>query len=276
MKRREFITLLGGAAAWPRAAHAQQSDKTRRIGVMIALPEGDPELKKWIAAFLRGLEKLGWSDGQNVRVDYRFAPAGARAPELAKELLALQPDVVVAFSVPVTVAFQRATHTVPIVFIGIADAIEQGFVRSLAHPEGNLTGLTMNEASVSGKYLSMLRRLIRNSHTWPSWPIPKLLPTMIYTSGEQSLRRHRSGSRFNSPQSRMTQPMSNVSLLPSRMPCRKEAWSWWEIARQTPIAISSSRALPSTDYQQCTGTPSLSPQAASCRMGSTSSMSSAC
>jgi putative ABC transport system substrate-binding protein len=160
LKRREFVRLLGGAAAaWPLAVHAQQSDKMRRIGVMIALPEGDPELKKWIAAFLRGLEKLGWSDGQNVRVDYRFAPAGARAPELAKELLALQPDVVVAFSVPVTVAFQRATHTVPIVFIGIADAIEQGFVRSLAHPEGNLTGLTMYEASVSGKYLSMLKEI---------------------------------------------------------------------------------------------------------------------
>jgi putative ABC transport system substrate-binding protein len=160
LRRREFITLLGGAAVvWPLAGRAQQSDKMRRIGVMIALPEGDPELKKWIAAFLRGLEKLGWSDGQNVRVDYRFAPAGARAPELAKELLALQPDVVVAFSGPVTVAFQRATHTVPIVFIGIADAIAQGFIRSLAHPDRNLTGLTMYEASVSGKYLSMLKEM---------------------------------------------------------------------------------------------------------------------
>jgi putative tryptophan/tyrosine transport system substrate-binding protein len=155
--RREFITLLGGAACvWPLAAHAQQ---TRRIGVMIALPEGDPELKKWLAAFQQGLEKLGWSEGRNVQIDYRFAPAGARAPEFAKELLALNPDLVLAFSGPATVAFQRATHTIPIVFIGIADAIAQGFVRSLAHPDGNLTGLTMYEASVSGKYLSMLKEI---------------------------------------------------------------------------------------------------------------------
>jgi putative tryptophan/tyrosine transport system substrate-binding protein len=157
VKRREFITLLGSAACvWPLAAHAQQ---TRRIGVMIALPEGDPELKKWLAAFRQGLEKLGWSEGRNVQIDYRFAPAGARAPEFAKELLALHPDVVLAFSGPATVAFQRATHTIPIVFIGIADAIAQGFVRSLAHPDGNLTGLTMYEASVSGKYLSMLKEI---------------------------------------------------------------------------------------------------------------------
>jgi putative ABC transport system substrate-binding protein len=160
MRRRKFITLLGGAAvAWPLAARAQQADRMRRIGVMIALPEGDPELKKWLTAFRQGLEKLGWSEGRNVRIDYRFAPAGARAPELAKELLALQPDVVFTFSGPATIAFQRATHTVPIVFIGIADAIEQGFVRSLSHPDGNLTGLTMYEASVSGKYLSMLKEI---------------------------------------------------------------------------------------------------------------------
>jgi putative ABC transport system substrate-binding protein len=93
-KRREFITLLGGAAAaWPLVARAQQPDQMRRIGVMIALPEDDPELKKWLAAFRQGLEKLGWSDGRSVHIDYRFAPAGARAPMLAKELLALQPDV---------------------------------------------------------------------------------------------------------------------------------------------------------------------------------------
>jgi len=157
--RRRFVTLLGGAAAaWPLPARSQQSDM-RRIGVMIALPEGDTELKKWIGAFLRGLEKLGWVEGRNVRVDYRFAPAGFRAPEFARELIGLKPDVVVAFSSPATIAFRRATHLVPIVFIGIADAIEQGFVGSLAHPDGNLTGLTMYEPSVSGKYLGMLKEI---------------------------------------------------------------------------------------------------------------------
>jgi putative ABC transport system substrate-binding protein len=156
MRRREFITLLGGAAAWPLPAHAQQ---TRRIGVMIALPEGDPELKKWLAAFRQALERLGWSEGRNVHFEYRFTPAGARAQELAKELLALQPDVILAFSTPVTAAFQRETHTVPIVFIGIADAVGQGFVPSLAQPGGNFTGLTMFEASVAGKWLGMLKEI---------------------------------------------------------------------------------------------------------------------
>ena len=160
MKRREFISLLGGAGiAWPLAVRAQQSEPMRRVGVLIALPEDDPELQKWIAAFRRGLEKLGWSERRNVQLDYRFAPAGARAPALAKELLALHPDVILAFSTPVAAAFQRETRTIPIVFIGIADAVAQGFVHSLARPEGNLTGLTMYEASVSGKYLSMLKEI---------------------------------------------------------------------------------------------------------------------
>jgi len=159
VKRREFIVLLDGAAAWPLAARAQQSESMRRVGVLIALPENDPELQKWIAAFRRGLEKLGWSEGRNVRLDYRFAPAAAGAPALAKELLALHPDVILAFSTPVAAAFQRETRTIPIVFIGIADAVAQGFVHSLARPGGNLTGLTMYEASVSGKYLSMLKEI---------------------------------------------------------------------------------------------------------------------
>ena len=120
MKRRQFITLLGGTAAWPLAARGQQ---TRRIGVVIALPDGDPELKKWLAAFRQGLDQLGWSEGRNVHIDYRFAPAGAHAEEFAKELLALQPDVILAFSTPVTAAFQQQTRTIPIVFIGIADAV---------------------------------------------------------------------------------------------------------------------------------------------------------
>jgi putative ABC transport system substrate-binding protein len=159
VKRREFIGLLGGAATLPLAARAQQTEPMRRVGVLIALPENDPELQKWIAAFRRGLEKLGWSEGRNVQLDYRFAPAAARAPALAKELLALRPDVILAFSTPVAAAFQRETRTIPIVFIGIADAVAQGFVHSLARPEGNLTGLTMYEASVSGKYLSMLKEI---------------------------------------------------------------------------------------------------------------------
>jgi len=157
MNRREFIALICGATiASTLAASGQQ---LRRIGVMIALAEGDPELKKWLTAFRQRLELLGWSEGRNVQIDYRSSPAGARAAELARELLALHPDVILAFSTPVAAAFQRETRTIPIVFIGIADAVAQGFVHSLARPEGNLTGLTMYEASVSGKYLSMLKEI---------------------------------------------------------------------------------------------------------------------
>jgi len=156
LKRRDFITLLGGAAAWPIAARAQHP---RRIGVVIALPESDQELKKWLAALRQGLDQLGWSEGRNVRLDYRFAPAGAHAKEFAKELLTLQPDVILAFSTPVTAAFQQQTRTIPIVFIGIADAVGQGFVASLTRPDGNLTGLTMYEASVTGKWLEMLKEI---------------------------------------------------------------------------------------------------------------------
>ena len=126
---------------------------------LIALPESDPELKKWLAAFGQALERLGWSENRNVHLDYRFTPAGAHAQELAKEMLALQPDVILAFSTPVTAAFQREIRTVPIVFIGIADAVGQGFVPSLTHPGGNLTGLTMYEASVTGKWLEMLKEI---------------------------------------------------------------------------------------------------------------------
>src|SRR5262245_4431952 len=131
----------------------------RRIGIMIALPEGDPELKKWLTAFRQRLEILGWAEGRNVQIDYRFSPAGARAAEFAKELLALNPEVILAFSTPVAASFQRETRTVPIVCMSIADAVAQGFVHSLARPEGNITGLTMYEASVSGKYLSMLKEI---------------------------------------------------------------------------------------------------------------------
>jgi hypothetical protein len=111
VKRRKFITLLVSAAAgWPLGARAQQ---IRRIGVMIALPEGDPELKRWIEAFRQGLEKVGWSEGGNVQIDYRFAPAGVRAPEHAKERLALRPDVILAFSTPRLSCEQGGDHAFP-------------------------------------------------------------------------------------------------------------------------------------------------------------------
>jgi putative tryptophan/tyrosine transport system substrate-binding protein len=159
MKRREFITLLGGAAARPLAASAQQSDQVRRIGTLLALAEDDPETKARLAAFRQGLEKRGWSEGRNVRIDYRFAPDSAQVQVLAKELVALQPDVILAQSTPVTAALQRESRTIPIVFAIVADPIGSGFVASLPRPGGNITGVMLYEASVTGKWLAMLKEI---------------------------------------------------------------------------------------------------------------------
>jgi putative tryptophan/tyrosine transport system substrate-binding protein len=160
MRRREFITLLGGAAAaWPVVARAQQPDGMRRIGVLIGFAEDDPEAKARLAAFRQGLEKRGWSEGRNVRIDYRYAPAGAQAQVLAKELVALQPDVILAHSTPVTAALQRESRTIPIVFAVVADPLGSGFVASLPRPGGNITGVMQYEASVTGKWLAMLKEI---------------------------------------------------------------------------------------------------------------------
>ena len=122
MKRREFITSLGSAAAtWTLAARAQQREWIRRIGVLIALAQSDPEAKAWVAGFLQGLAKRGWSEDRNLQIDYRFALAGAQAQVLAKELVALQPDVIFAMPTPAVAALQRESHDIPIVFAAVAD-----------------------------------------------------------------------------------------------------------------------------------------------------------
>ena len=148
MKRREFITLLGGAAvAWPLAARGQHLDPVRRIGVLFG-PEDDPQVKAQLAAFRYGLDRLGWSDGRNVQIDYRFASATKDTTQvLASELIAPQPDVIFVDSTRYTAAVQRQTRTIPIVFNGVADPIGAGFIASLARPSGNLTGLMLYEAS---------------------------------------------------------------------------------------------------------------------------------
>jgi len=161
MKRREFITLVGGAAAWPLAARAQQPERMRRIGVLVGLAADDPELKARLAGFRQGLEKRGWSEGRNVSIDTRFAPDGGadRRQVLAKELIALQPDVILAQATPLVAALQRESRAIPIVFAGVADPIGSGFIASLPRPGSNLTGVMMFEASVTGKWLEMLKEI---------------------------------------------------------------------------------------------------------------------
>jgi len=163
IERRKFLATLGGVvAAWPLAARAQQADGMRRIGVLMGLAEDDPEVRARFAAFRQGLEKRGWSEGRNVRIDYRFAPASAQVQVLAKELVALQPDVILANSTPVTAALQRESRTIPIVFAVVADPIGSGFVASLPRPGGNITGVMLYEASVTGKWLAMLKEIAPN------------------------------------------------------------------------------------------------------------------
>jgi putative ABC transport system substrate-binding protein len=162
MRRREFITLLGGAAAtWPLAARAQQSNHVRRIVMVMALAEDDPEAKARLAGFRQGLEKRGWSEGRNVSIDTRFAPDSTadRLQVLARELIALQPDVIFAQTTPIVAALQRETRAIPIVFANIADPVGSGFVASLPRPGGNITGLMLFEASVTGKWLAMLKEI---------------------------------------------------------------------------------------------------------------------
>jgi len=158
MRRREFILGLGGATAWPLRARAQRPDQMRRIGVLVAYAEGDPEMEARLAAFRQGLERLGWLETRNIRVDTRFAPAGAGEEQLrAREVVALNPDVILAHTPQVVTALRRESRAVPIVFVGVADPVSAGFIESLARPGGSLTGFAGIEASIAGKWLSILR-----------------------------------------------------------------------------------------------------------------------
>jgi putative ABC transport system substrate-binding protein len=162
MRRRHFIMLLGGAAAiWPLAARAQQPERMRRIGVLMNLAVGDPEGEARSAAFLQALQQLGWSDGRNIRIDYRWAAGDASLfQRYAEELLALAPDVILAAATPSVQALQQATRRVPIVFAIVADPVGAGFVDSLARPGGNVTGFTPFEYGISGKWLELLKEVV--------------------------------------------------------------------------------------------------------------------
>jgi putative ABC transport system substrate-binding protein len=158
MIRREVITLLGGAAAWPLAARAQQA--VRRIGVLMGYAENDSEAQAWVAAFQEGLQKLGWTEGRNIRIDTRWAAADAEVMQrFAQELVALQPDLILSQLTPTTAALLQQTRTIPIVFAMVADPVGSGFVASLARPGGNATGFASNEGSLSGKWLELLKEI---------------------------------------------------------------------------------------------------------------------
>ena len=161
MRRREFIRFFGSTAvAWPLIARAQQPDRMRRIGVLMSIAENDPEAQFRVTALREGFEKLGWTEGRNINVDYRWLGGdAARAKADAAELVSQKPDVIIAASTLLLAAVRNETSTVPIVFVGVGDPIAQGFVSSLAHPGGNITGFTSFEFTTGAKWLELIKEI---------------------------------------------------------------------------------------------------------------------
>ena len=162
--RRDFITLLGGAAAaWPLAARAQQRERTRRIGVLMTIAADDPEVPTRVTAFAQGLAELGWTIGGNVQIEYRFASGSTDAfRQAASELIDFKPDVLLASGTQSVVALQAASHSIPIVFTSVSDPLGAGFVDSIAKRGGNTTGFMLAEYSFNAKLLELLRQLPRS------------------------------------------------------------------------------------------------------------------
>jgi putative tryptophan/tyrosine transport system substrate-binding protein len=203
MRRRDFLGVLGGTAAtWPLTARGQ-SDKIRRIGVLMARVEGDPQGQKQYAALQQGLAELHWIEGQTLHIDIRWmAGDPAQALAAAQELIVAKPDLLVANGTPSLVAMRQATSTLPIVFVGVFDPVGQGFVPSLSHPGSNITGFSVEEASMGGKWLEMLREIapraaqiaiIYNPDTAPYAPMflpimQTAAPTMAVTLAPSPVR----------------------------------------------------------------------------------------
>jgi putative tryptophan/tyrosine transport system substrate-binding protein len=162
MKRREFITLLGGAAAaWPLAAQAQQRERMPNVGVLVPFAESDRQGQARVTAFRQRMIQLGWSEGRNIQIDYRWSGGEAdRARGYAAELVALAPAAIVANGTPLVAALQGVTRTIPIVFTGVSDPVDAGFIESLARPGGNITGFTTFEYAIAGKWLEILGEIV--------------------------------------------------------------------------------------------------------------------
>jgi putative ABC transport system substrate-binding protein len=181
MRRREFIAGLGSAAAWPAVAPAQQPDRVRGIGVLTGLDENDPVFKSRVLAFTQALTDLGWTDGRNLRMDLRWAgPDTNRMRALAQELVGLQPAIILANGTAVTVALQRETRTIPIVFVGVRDPVASGIVPLLDRPSGNVTGFAAYEATLGGKWLELLSEIAPGLKRAAIMFNPDITPVSVY------------------------------------------------------------------------------------------------
>ena len=269
MRRRAFIAGLGSAAAGPLAARAQQPEQMRRIGVLVASSEDESDIQARLDGFRQGIEKLGWSQGRNLRIDTRFAAGRADQYQvLAKELVALQPDVILAQSPPITEALQRESHAIPIVFVSVSDPIGAGFVASLARPGGNITGMMQYEAGITGKWLAMLKEIS-----------PRLARVALVGNAKTTAYDYFLGA------AEVAAPPLAIELVPRRVETaadieraigafrarRTVACSCCRIAPSLRIAISSSRLPPTTACRRSTRSVSLSRPAVLCPMGPTRS-----
>jgi putative ABC transport system substrate-binding protein len=180
IRRRHFITFLGGAAAWPLAARGQQGERVRRIGVIMPDDENDPESKRRVSAFTQALAGFGWTDGRNVRMDLRWGLDDNRIRALAQELVGLQPDIILASGTPATVALQRETRTIPIVFAQVADPVASGVVARLDRPGGNTTGFAVFEATLGGKWLELLSEIAPGLKRSAIMFNPDINPVSVY------------------------------------------------------------------------------------------------
>jgi putative tryptophan/tyrosine transport system substrate-binding protein len=190
MRRREFIAGLGGVAAWPFVARAQQTDRVRRIGVLMAADENDPQRKGWLSVFTLGLAELGWTEGHNVRMDVRWAgDDNNRIRALARELVGLKPDIIMTNATPATVAVQRETGTIPIVFVSVSDPVGSGLVASLNRPGGNITGFALYEASLGGKWLELLSEIAPGLKRAAIMFNPDIAPVSVHMSSFETAAR---------------------------------------------------------------------------------------
>jgi putative tryptophan/tyrosine transport system substrate-binding protein len=159
MQRRTFITLLGGAAAWPLLARAQQAERMRRVGVVMGYAETDPAAQAQVSALRQELQKLGWEEGRNIHIDVRFAAEAGKVRAILRELMSLAPDMLVSNTNLVTVAAQAEVRTIPIVFISVGDPVGSNLVSNEARPDGNLTGFANWESSITGKWLGLFKEV---------------------------------------------------------------------------------------------------------------------
>src|SRR3974390_2667814 len=187
MKRREFLGLLGGAAAWPLPARAQQNDRVRRVGVLMGFAEDDAVWQNYLATFRQRLQDFGWTDGRNIRFDYRFTgETSERIHAAASELVALAPDVILASTNPVVSALQELTRTIPIVFTWVSDSVGSGYVGSLAHPAGNIPGFHNYEPALGGKWMGVLKEIAPAVRRVAFVVVPEITANIAFMRGGEA------------------------------------------------------------------------------------------